>query len=67
MAKSRADKSDRLEVSIINFTELQVGQRLGSGGFGEVFKGRYQRYDVAIKRMLSKTFLSNSIENLEAK
>lgn len=57
MAKSRTDKPDKLfEVSIIDFAQLKFGPCLGSGGFGEVFKGIWQRYDVAIKQIFLKTF-----------
>lgn len=56
MAKSRSEKENiLLEVSLIDFSQLKLGNPLGSGGFGQVFKGKYLRHKVAIKQMYLKT------------
>jgi len=35
----------------IPFQELEFGERIGKGNFGEVYKGTYLGTDVAIKRL----------------
>jgi len=34
---------------IIDYTELEFGKKIGEGSYGQVFKGEWQRTDVAIK------------------
>jgi len=35
--------------AFINYNELEIGEKLGEGGYGEVRKGRWLGRDVAIK------------------
>eukprot|EP01132_Coremiostelium_polycephalum_P000557 gene557-702_t len=37
---------------IINEKELAIGKELGRGGFGVVYKGKYQNQDIAIKKLI---------------
>ncbi len=38
----------------INFSELELGEKLGVGGYGEVCKAVWKGTDVAVKQMLSE-------------
>ena len=40
----------------ISFSDLEFGEKVGSGGFGTVFKGRWKSkgMDVAIKRLQNR-------------
>ena len=38
----------------IPWSSLVLGERIGSGGFAEVFHGKYKGMDVAVKRLLHK-------------
>lgn len=40
-----------LSVSVIKWRHLVIGDRIGSGGFGEVFRGTWRGTPVAVKRM----------------
>mmetsp|Transcript_571 Transcript_571/g.1932 ORF Transcript_571/g.1932 Transcript_571/m.1932 type:complete len:1167 (-) Transcript_571:220-3720(-) len=40
--------------------DVKIGQQIGEGGFGAVYKGKYKRKEVAIKK-IAKHFLQNDV------
>ncbi|CAL8464074.1 g3609 [Coccomyxa elongata] len=46
-----ADEADEWE---IEYSELVLGQRIGIGSYGEVFKANWRQTDVAVKRFLEQ-------------
>jgi len=42
----------------IPYSELQMGKKIGAGGFGVVYKGRWRDQDVAIKQLLREEALN---------
>ncbi len=38
----------------IAWTDIQIGERIGTGGFAEVFRGVYRGTEVAVKKLLHK-------------
>lgn len=42
-------------IKLIDFEDLKFGNKIGVGGYGEVFRGRWNKLDVAIKRIFKKT------------
>ena len=43
----------------IEWSELEVGQRIGIGSYGEVFKGTWHGTEVAIKKLLEQVSCSS--------
>eukprot|EP01130_Rhizamoeba_saxonica_P010207 TRINITY_DN4180_c0_g1_i1.p1 TRINITY_DN4180_c0_g1~~TRINITY_DN4180_c0_g1_i1.p1 ORF type:complete len:556 (+),score=63.13 TRINITY_DN4180_c0_g1_i1:22-1689(+) len=41
-------------IKLIQFEDLNFGQKIGVGGYGEVFRGRWNHTDVAVKRAFRK-------------
>ncbi len=41
----------RLGVNVLGIAEVQIHESIGSGGYGEVFRGRWNGADVAVKRL----------------
>jgi tRNA A-37 threonylcarbamoyl transferase component Bud32 len=54
----------RLNVDI-KHEELELGRRLGAGGFGEVFQATYQGQDVAVKCLLNPTYTGGALDELK--
>lgn len=51
------------QVSIqVRYADLSLGERLGRGGFGDVFKGIWQRTPVAIKKLKIQKLTSKDVE-----
>lgn len=50
-AKLRGNKSDDWE---IDYDELEVGEQLGAGGYGQVYKAMWKGTEVAVKLMASE-------------
>lgn len=50
-ASAAADEADEWE---IEYSELVLGQRIGIGSYGEVFKANWRQTDVAVKRFLEQ-------------
>ncbi|BDA49200.1 probable serine/threonine-protein kinase SIS8 [Coccomyxa sp. Obi] len=50
-ASAAADAADEWE---IEYSELILGQRIGIGSYGEVFKANWRQTDVAVKRFLEQ-------------
>ena len=50
-ASAAADAADEWE---IEYAELVLGQRIGIGSYGEVFKANWRQTDVAVKRFLEQ-------------
>jgi len=47
-----SDGEDKVaNVKLIDFEELKFGPKIGVGGYGEVFRGKWRKLDVAIKRI----------------
>jgi serine/threonine protein kinase len=48
----------------VNFDDLDLGERIGKGNFGEVYKGTYLGTDVAIKKLffVDDDFMQKYIE-----
>jgi tRNA A-37 threonylcarbamoyl transferase component Bud32 len=49
----------------IPYSSLTIGKKLGSGGFGDVFKGEYQYSDVAIKCLKVKDLKEGDIDEFK--
>jgi len=49
----------------IPYASLKMGQQLGRGVFGKVFKGQYQFADVAIKELILEKLSTDSLEELQ--
>lgn len=50
----------------IDFEEIEMKERIGIGGFAEVFKGEWRGTDVAIKKLLPHKQTKESISEFEA-
>ena len=42
-------------MAVIKPSDIEWGEQLGGGGFGAVYRGKWNRADVAIKRIFSST------------
>ena len=40
---------------VIQSSEIELGRRIGSGSFGEVFRAQWRHTDVAVKRVTNVT------------
>jgi len=49
-------------VKNINFEDLYFGPKIGAGGYGEVYKGRWKHTDVAIKRVFKSEQSGESVD-----
>lgn len=49
----------------IAWNELSVGQKLGQGGFGEVYAGTWRGLDVAVKRLTLRTLTGDEKTDFE--
>lgn len=50
MAKHREEeKSLPKSLQQIEFSEIKIGKKIGSGGFGKVYEGTWQQNKIAIK------------------
>jgi hypothetical protein len=48
-------KEEKNSISLLKFSDLKFGPKIGVGGYGEVSLGRWQHTDVAIKRIFQKS------------
>ena len=46
----------------VDFSEVQMGPRIGVGCFGEVFKARWRQTTVAVKRLFDQTLTDHSLK-----
>lgn len=46
----------------IDLSDLEMGEKLGEGSYGEVFKGRYRKVDVAIKQIKASSYSQTRVE-----
>ena len=54
--KSALQKLKELRVTVIPWRQLTLGPRLGSGGFGEVFRGEWRVRDSTTTQWLLGTY-----------
>jgi hypothetical protein len=57
-------REERMAQWKVNFDDLDLGERIGKGNFGEVYKGTYLGTDVAIKKLffVDDDFMQKYIE-----
>ncbi len=46
-------------------TQIEYGQKLGEGGFGEVYKATWNHNDVAVKKLLLKNLSDSAVQDFE--
>lgn len=46
----------------VDFSEIELGPRIGIGCFGEVFKARWRRTTVAVKRLIDQSLSQQSLK-----
>ena len=46
----------------VDFSEVELGPRIGIGCFGEVFKARWRHTTVAVKRLFDQSLTEQSIK-----
>eukprot|EP00736_Rhodelphis_marinus_P013174 Rmarinus@m.27233 len=51
---------------LLSYEDLELGNRVGYGGFGEVFRARFNGKDVAVKRILNTHFCKSLVKELTA-
>lgn len=45
----------------VNFSEVELGPRIGIGCFGEVFRARWRQTTVAVKRLFDQSLSEQSL------
>ncbi len=50
---------------VIDHTTITLGKKIGEGGFGAVFLGKWNGQDVAVKKLLSKSLTEKSKEEFK--
>eukprot|EP00002_Diphylleia_rotans_P006711 TRINITY_DN1608_c0_g1_i1.p1 TRINITY_DN1608_c0_g1~~TRINITY_DN1608_c0_g1_i1.p1 ORF type:complete len:623 (-),score=133.97 TRINITY_DN1608_c0_g1_i1:1568-3331(-) len=50
----------------INYEDLKIGELIGVGGFGEVYKGEWRGTEVAVKILLHKSITDSTISSFMA-
>ncbi len=55
-----------LDDFIIDHTTITLGKKLGEGGFGEVYLGKWNAQDVAVKKLHSKSLSEKSKEEFKS-
>lgn len=53
------------EVPVIDFTGINLGRVIGTGGFGKVYHGHWQRNQVAVKELFLTSFTDNLRKDFE--
>lgn len=64
--KQQNTELGRLSISFeIPYSDLELGKELGRGGFGVVYKARYQFEDVAVKQLHTKEFTPKTLKEFQ--
>ena len=58
---SRTSFSSNNDVEV-DFSEVELGPRIGLGCFGEVFKARWRQTTVAVKRLFDQSLSQESLK-----
>ena len=55
MSTDKTTTSMTMPLTAISWSKLQMGQLIGNGGYGDVYKATWQGIEVAVKQLHLKT------------
>jgi tRNA A-37 threonylcarbamoyl transferase component Bud32 len=59
----RTQVDNAATVTFVDFDKVSIGNKIGVGAFGEVYKGKWNKLDVAVKRLLVRVNNDDTINS----